>query len=54
MDTIGCSGTCEGLCLDGDNLVVKLLESVVSELACSIQAVVNLLNLAGRGNVAST
>lgn len=38
---------------DGDTVAVNLLESAVSELACSVQAVVNSLNLGGKGDVAS-
>ena len=36
---------------DGDTIATKLLESAVSELACTVQAVVRSLNLHGTGDI---
>lgn len=37
---------------DGDTVASELLESAVSELACSVKAVVKSLSLDGRGDFA--
>lgn len=36
---------------DGDIVATELLESAVSDLACTVQAVVRSLNLHGTGNI---